>query len=41
MEYQTQDLKKGVKIEIEGKPYIILKSDFTNPGKGSAFVTAR
>ncbi len=37
----TGDLKKGVKIELEGKPYVILKSDFTNPGKGSAFVTAR
>lgn len=41
MEFQTTDLKKGVKIELEGKPYIIVKSDFTNPGKGSAFVTAR
>jgi elongation factor P len=37
----TSDMKKGVKIELEGKPYVILKSDFTNPGKGSAFVTAR
>lgn len=37
----TGDMKKGVKIELEGKPYVILKSDFTNPGKGSAFVTAR
>lgn len=37
----TSDMKKGLKIELEGKPYVILKSDFTNPGKGSAFVTAR
>jgi elongation factor P len=37
----TTDMKKGLKIELEGKPYVILKSDFTNPGKGSAFVTAR
>lgn len=37
----TTELKKGAKIELEGKPYVILKSDFTNPGKGSAFVTAR
>jgi elongation factor P len=37
----TTDLKKGVKIELEGKPYVVLKSDFTNPGKGSAFVIAR
>lgn len=39
--FDTNDLKKGLKIELEGKPYVILKSDFTNPGKGSAFVTAR
>ena len=39
--YDTTELKKGVKIELEGKPYTILKSDFTNPGKGSAFVTCR
>jgi elongation factor P len=39
--FQTTELKKGLKIELEGKPYVILKSDFTNPGKGSAFVKAR
>ncbi len=37
----TGDMKKGLKMELDGKPYVILKSDFTNPGKGSAFVTAR
>ena len=39
--FDTQDLKKGVKIEFEGKPWLIMKSDFTNPGKGSAFVICR
>lgn len=37
MEYQTTDLKKGLKVEVDGKPYNIIKCDFTNPGKGSAF----
>lgn len=37
----TTDMKKGVKIELEGKPFVVLKADFTNPGKGSAFVTVR
>jgi elongation factor P len=41
MEFQTTDLKKGLKVEIEGKPYEIIKSDFTNPGKGSAFVKVK
>lgn len=39
--YQTTDLKKGLKIELDGKPFKIIKSDHTNPGKGSAFVKAR
>lgn len=38
---QTTDMKKNVKIELEGKVYVILKSDHTNPGKGSAFVRCR
>jgi elongation factor P len=37
----TTELKKGVKVELEGKVYIILKSEFTNPGKGSAFVRCK
>jgi elongation factor P len=41
MEFQTNDLKKGLKVEVDGKPYAIVKSDFTNPGKGSAFVKVR
>lgn len=39
--FDTTDFKKGLKVELEGKPYVVLKSDFTNPGKGSAFVVAR
>jgi elongation factor P len=34
-------MKKGLKLELEGKPYVVLKSEFTNPGKGSAFVIVR
>ena len=37
----TTDFKKGLKVELEGKPYVVLASTFTNPGKGSAFVIAR
>ena len=39
--FQTTDLKKNLKIELEGKVFVILKSDHTNPGKGSAFVKCR
>ena len=37
MEFQTTDFRKGLKVEVDGKPYVITKCDFTNPGKGSAF----
>ncbi|MFT6068846.1 MAG: elongation factor P [Bacteriovoracaceae bacterium] len=39
--FQTTDLKKNLKIELEDKPWVILKADHTNPGKGSAFVKCR
>lgn len=41
MEFQTTDLKKGLKVAIDDKPFVIIKSDFTNPGKGSAFVKCK
>ena len=41
MELQTTDLRKGKKVEIEGKPFVVVKADFTNPGKGSAFVKVK
>lgn len=37
----TTALKKGLKIELDGKPFVILQSTHTNPGKGSAFVKIR
>lgn len=41
MKYQTTDFRNGLKISIEGKPYIVVKFAHTNPGKGSAFVKAK
>lgn len=37
----TTELKKGRKVELDGKPYNIIQSSFTNPGKGSAFFKCR
>lgn len=39
--YQTTDFRKGLKIELEGKPYLIVEFQHVNPGKGSAFVRTR
>lgn len=41
MKYQTTDFRNGLKIEIEGKPYIIVQFQHINPGKGSAFVKTK
>lgn len=41
MKYQTTDIRNGLKIEIEGKPYIVVNFAHVNPGKGSAFVKAK
>ncbi|WP_127715221.1 elongation factor P [Halobacteriovorax sp. HLS] len=40
-ELQTTELKKRVMIELDDKPYQIIKADFTNPGKGSAFTICK
>ncbi|NOZ21742.1 MAG: elongation factor P [Planctomycetes bacterium] len=32
----TSDFRKGVKIEIDGKPYLMEACEFTKPGKGQA-----
>ena len=34
--YDTSDLRKGLKIEIDGEPYIIVQFEFSKPGKGQA-----
>lgn len=41
MKYQTTDFRNGLKISIEGKPFVVVSFAHTNPGKGSAFVKAR
>ena len=39
--FQTTDFRKGLKIELEGKAYVIIKSEHVNPGKGAAFVKTK
>ena len=33
---ESGDLRKGVKLEIDGEPYIIVQFEFVKPGKGQA-----
>jgi elongation factor P len=39
--YSTADFRKGLNIEIEGKPYTIVEYQHVKPGKGGAFVRTR
>jgi len=39
--YSTTDFRKGLKIEMEGEPYIIVDFQHVKPGKGGAFVRTR
>ena len=34
--YSAADLRKGIKIEIDGEPYQVTDFDFCKPGKGTA-----
>ncbi|NLV23361.1 MAG: elongation factor P [Deltaproteobacteria bacterium] len=34
--YTCSDLRKGLKLMIDGEPYVIIQYDFTKPGKGQA-----
>jgi elongation factor P len=39
--YSTAEFKKGLKIEIDGVPYIIVDFQHVKPGKGGAFVRTK
>lgn len=39
--YSTAEFKKGLKIELEGKPFIIVDFQHVKPGKGGAFVRTK
>jgi len=34
--YSVADLKKGLKITLDGAPYLVIAFDFVKPGKGQA-----
>ena len=34
--YNTSDFKKGLKVQIDGVPYLMIEMNFRKPGKGNA-----
>jgi elongation factor P len=39
--YDTSDLKKGLKVTIDGNPYSVVEFQFVKPGKGQAFTRTK
>lgn len=39
--YETSDIRKGLKIQMDGNPYIVIDFQFVKPGKGRAFTRTR
>ena len=35
--YSTSDFRKGLKVQIDGDPYVMFECNFVKPGKGNAF----
>ncbi len=35
--YNTSDFRKGLKVQIDGEPYLMTEMQFVKPGKGNAF----
>jgi elongation factor P len=39
--YTAADLRKGLRVEVDGVPYIITEFNFTKPGKGQSIYNCR
>ena len=39
--YQTSDFRNGLKVEIDGNPYVMVYFQFVKPGKGTAFTRTK
>ncbi len=39
--YTTSDIRRGLKIELDGKPFIVIEFLHVKPGKGGAFVRTK
>jgi elongation factor P len=39
--YDTNEFRKGLKVEIDGHPYVMVENQFVKPGKGQAFTRTK
>lgn len=40
-QYETSDIRKGLKVLINGEPHAVVTFEFVKPGKGNAFTRVR
>ena len=39
--YQTSDMRKNLKVELDGEPFVVTDFQFVKPGKGNAFTRVK
>jgi len=39
--YDTSDIRKGLKMMVDGQPYTVVEFQFVKPGKGAAFTRTK
>lgn len=39
--YKTSDFRKGLKVQIDGEPFVMTEMNFVKPGKGNALYKCR
>ncbi len=39
--YNTSDFRKGLKVQLDGEPYLMIEMEFMKPGKGQAVYRAK
>src|SRR6188472_3284559 len=39
--YDTSDIRKGLKVLVDGNPFTVVESQFVKPGKGQAFTRTK
>ena len=39
--YETSDIRKGLKFQVDGVPFIVVEFQFVKPGKGTAFTRTK
>lgn len=39
--YETSEIKKNLKIQMDGQPFVVVEFQFVKPGKGTAFTRTK